>query len=235
MEELRKYYVKRLAHLTVIIGALVFSVSVFLMPILKSIFGPDHWSASWVTNILRLVIISLFYLGEKFIRKRLWKSEKPEYNIDGEWEGITTYERGYNGSANVPFEKTHKVKFKQDCLNLKIATQEGIQYVNWGSHAINLIDNETLRYAYRVKYKNGSEEGNEFPGEAIGYEEMSVVEWDKKRPKKLTGDFYHCVKGEGPWYRGTVSFERVLNNGTTTTENNNWVTNLVSFAWIVYI
>ena len=206
MNQLTEYYQKRLLILTVLIVAVVLLVPNLLVPYLIDTFGKDHWSAK-IADLLtsRFAIVCLFVAGEVVIRKWLWKFEKSEFNFDGNWEGTTTYRYVRVGKADVPFEGKHRVMFEQDCLHFAIAPQPGDAFVNWGSLAINLADKDTVQYAYWVKYRDPSK----FPDKAIGYEEMKVIERDKKKkPQALSGEFYHCAQGLEPVYSGSVIFRR---------------------------
>lgn len=207
MNQLFEYYRKRIRELTAMIFLLALLVPNYLVPYLGSKYGVEHWITIAANFLSSSAMIAVFFVvGDLVIRKWIWKLEKPQFNFDGEWEGTTTYKRVHVGSAKVPFEIKHHVKFEQDCSRFAIAPQTGVGYVNWGSLAINLADKDTVQYAYWVKYNDQKR----FPEKAIGYEEMKVIERDSKgRPQVLSGDFYHCAQGSEPVYSGNVIFRRV--------------------------
>lgn len=206
MNELHSYYKTRLIGLAIVIALASFFLPSKIFPLLASKFGDDHWVLTAIGFLAsRPAIVIYLATGEWFIRKRLWKIEKREFDFDGVWEGITTYSNAAIGHAKVPFTSEHQVRIEQDSIFLKIAPTEGNDYVNWGSLALQLVDKDTIIYAYWVKY--GLSE--KFPEEARGLEEMHVTGRDEKgRPIKMTGTFAHCPEGQEPVYSGTVEFRR---------------------------
>jgi len=211
MKELLDFYTRTLAGFAVTIAASVVLVPHVVLPFLISKLGPNHWVIS-AANLLtsRFAIVLILALGAYLIQKWLWKLKHSELNFDGEWEGETFYTHVWLGSADVPFKSKHKARIEQDCLHFMLAPTTGEQYVNWGSLAANLIDKNTIRYAYWVKYSDR----NRFPAEVIGYEEMRVIaRGSMGRPEELSGNFYHCVQESGPIYSGTVIFRRKRRQG----------------------
>lgn len=206
MKELLDFYTRTLAGFAVTIAASVVLVPHIVLPFLINKLGPDHWVIS-LANLLtsRFAIVLILGVGAYLIQKWLWKLKHSELNFDGEWEGETCYTHVWLGTTNVPFKSKHKARIEQDCLHFMLAPTTGEQYVNWGSLAANLIDKNTIRYAYWVKYSDR----NRFPAEVNGYEEMRVTERGSRgRPEELRGNFYHCVQETGPIYSGTVIFRR---------------------------
>ena len=208
MSELLNFYKKAFAFLAVSLATLAVFVPDRLIPYLETTFGSSHVlaiGATWLTS--RPAFVLFLFFGELLIRKWAWKIVHPELNFQGEWEGTTTYTNAEPSTPSTPFSANHKVKFEQDCLSFSIAPTTANSFVNWSSLAINLSDKDIIRYAYEVNYTDS----NKFPGEAIGYEEMKVIEREpgrKQRPTALTGKFYHCAMGLHPIYRGTVLFKR---------------------------
>lgn len=209
MENLLHYYNTRIAGLVGALFLWIYFVPNTLEPQLHSIFGP-HPLVGYFDYVItsRVAIVLMFAGGELLIRKWLWRLERRHFNFSGEWEGQTTYSRVWlneTGQALVPYESKHNVNMEQDCLSFQLSPTTGSEYVNWGSFAANLIDKDTIRYAYWVRYSNLER----FPPEVKGYEEMNVMRrnW-YGRPEMLTGIFYHCIQDIGPIYSGRVVFKR---------------------------
>jgi hypothetical protein len=206
MSELLKYYTARLIGLAVAIAIFVLAIDNIVIPLLKRFLGEANWISlldSALTS--RLTILIMMFSGEIFIRKVLWKLERPRLNFSGEWKGETIYKAAQIGSGQVPFSTMHKMKITQDCLSTEISPTTSESYVNWGSLALEIADGNTLRYAYWVNYSNQKN----FPDRATGYEEMKVTgRGGRGRPQEMTGEFFHCAQGIVPVYSGDVKFER---------------------------
>lgn len=205
MNELLKFYTKALLGLVSLATVWAF-LPQDLMPLLAPYFGYNQWVqmvSSFLTS--RFFIVVLLAAGEWIIRKWAWKVVHPELNFQGEWEGETTFTKVEMGSPVAPFSAKYKVRFEQDCLSFAIAPTKADAFVNWGSLAMNLVDKDTVRYAYWVNYSDPSR----FPARATGYEEMRVIQrgW-RGAPQELTGEFYHCTMGFQPVYSGNVTFKR---------------------------
>ncbi len=71
-------------------------------------------------------------------------------------------------------------------------------------------EHNKLRIFYCVNYfKELKEKG--FPEERLGYECMSIKDYDKetKKPIKMIGTFHHCVSDDGkPFFLGDVVYSR---------------------------
>jgi hypothetical protein len=206
MNELYTYYKTRLIAWAIVIALAAFLLPAKVVPLIDGWIGKEH-CGSILAGILasRPMIVLYLVVGEWFIRKRLWKIEKKEFDFDGLWKGVTTYSKVPIGYAEVPFTSEHQVRIEQNSVSLKIAPTEGNDYTNWGSLALQLVDKDTIIYAYWVKYGKS----DKFPEQARGLEEMHVTERDNKgRPVKMTGTFAHCPEGQEPVYSGTVEFWR---------------------------
>jgi hypothetical protein len=203
VRELRSYYAKRLA---------MFSVGLAVLLLILERIDPANISG-WRLILFRTLtsrpaIVIYMVLGELLIRKKLWKLEKPSLNFQGFWSGHTTYGVVQVGHSKVPFVSTHFLQINQDCLMLGIGPPTSDEHVNWGSLAQELAEGNTLRYAYWANY--GKLDPQKFPEHAKGYVEMRVTQYDgKKKPKILTGQFWHCAEGQCPVYSGTVVYSRV--------------------------
>lgn len=209
LDELLKYYKTRLSALALSVGLGIVFLEEVAFPYVVSQLGANHWFASllgYATS--RLAIVVILAAGEFVIRKYLWKIERSELDLSGNWTGITTFDKVRIGKPIKTFTTDYKVRIQQDCLSIRILPSTGSKFVNWGSLAIELADKDTLRYAYWVKYSDRSR----FPLEAVGFEEVHVTERDEKdRPVELTGRFDHCARGQTPVYSGSVKFIRSKN------------------------
>ena len=204
MNDLRNYYRTRLAGLAVAVALLAVFISEMAVPCFTD--GLLAKTVMWFTS--RPAIVVFLVLGELAVRKVLWRIERAEFDFTGKWEGETRYTTVHVGSAFVPFSVSHSVKMEQDCLSFALAPTSAKPFINWGSLALQLVDKDTLRYAYWVTYSNDSR----FPeGTVFGYEEMRVTLRDtRRRPLEITGEFFHCVQGQVPVYSGNVTFKRIV-------------------------
>lgn len=208
VETLRKYYTQRLVTLAVALAAGAVLATEVVLPWLTRTLAPDNFLidvAGFLTS--RPAFVGVMLLGELGIRKTLWRLERPQLDFSGQWEGETTYTKVRLGKVadHAPFASRHLVLIEQDALSAKLAPAPGTDFVNWGSLAFEIVDKDTVRYAYTVNYSDSTR----FPDRAIGYEEMSVTRRDRrKRPNELTGFFAHCAQGQEPVYSGTVVFRR---------------------------
>jgi len=206
MAELLRYYSTRLISLLVVIAAGVVLLDTIIEPWMATKLGSGHWLIELEKNLGgKLWPIAVLGAGAVIIRRYLWRLERPELDFSGVWEGVTRYQHIRIGTGEVPFEGRYKVRMDQDCLSIKIVPSTGESFVNWGSLALELPDQDTLRYAYWVSYSDRTK----FPEDAVGYEEMRVTARDKRnRPIEMTGNFYHCARGQTPVYSGSVKFTR---------------------------
>lgn len=202
MDELLQFYKRSLAGFTL---AVVFAV----------LFIHDaHIPNIKILQILtsRSAIVLVVAIGEITIRKWLWKIAYPELNFKGKWIGTTTYTHAELGPTEFKeFSVAHELLVRQDCLSFSIEpTTAAGSYVTWNSLAANILDRNTVCYAYAVDYRKKKDD-ERFPEEAKGYEQLKVTSRDDSRrglPMELTGQFFHCAMGQRPLYRGTVNFTR---------------------------
>lgn len=174
-------------------------------------YGANSWAVVGAKNLLSFgAVAALFLFAERAYRTHLWKLVYPELDFSGVWKGSTTYERRQipvNGATAefVPFEAPNDVLLKQDCFSISVLpTVSPTQTGSWRSLVAGLGEGPSVRYAYLVDY--GGKEG--FPHEAIGYETLSVVGPEEgSRPRRLSGSFSHCARGQAPVYSGSVAFE----------------------------
>lgn len=213
MTTLSQYYTTRFTQLAIVMALAAVLVPNVLLPFIKSRCGDDSVfvaAANALTS--RVAFVVVMAAGEVLIRKIGWKLENREFDFAGDWTGTSTYTHVHVGTGNVPFDSTHDVRIEQDALTFRLAPAPGSVYVNWNSLALELVDKDTIRYAYRVRYSAR----DRFPEKANGYEEMRVTKRDQKnRPVELTGEFAHCAEGQVPVYSGTVKFMR-------TTRSDKW-------------
>lgn len=171
--------------------------------------------------------------SEKLVRQSLWKIAYPELDFQGTWQGHTEYcfqylEHQENSDTKfIPFKKHHDIRFKQDCLSVRVDYDETEAFHGWNSTVATIFHNNGtpgLRYAYEVQYKQGIDKDEKLPVSSKGFEEILVVGTEEgKRPSKVTGSFSHSCDGPRPIYSGTVSFQRNLDE-----------TKRSVFDWLVY-
>lgn len=216
MKELRKFFATSLIGFAVAVALLAYLAPTQILPKLKDRFGEQsnwYWLASHIAS--RLGFLAIFSGGAWLLEKQIWKLCKPHMNFNGKWLGKTVYSKIYLGEASVPFSPAanHELRIEQDCFSIRVLPAESEAFVSWESLTADLLNEDTLGYAYSVDYKNKPN----FPPQAIGYEELKVVErgWFG-RPKVLSGKFAHCPYfDQTPLYAGTVRFERVRRSTIT--------------------
>lgn len=199
-----RYYRVALARVAWIIALVAVGVGALLLQI-------D--GARWLTSLLSVGVVAAVFLGcERLVRIHLWRYAYPHFDFSGKWVGATNYkpvpetpgsDRGGDG-----FTVHHEIVFAQDCLGIEVIPSDGKAYEGgWNSLVCSLTHGGCIEYAYEVNY-DGSPR---FPIDALGYERLKVIDSQTSdgRPTRLTGNFYHCVRGKWPVYNGTVRFERV--------------------------
>jgi hypothetical protein len=226
MTTLRAFYTTSLATLATLIAAFTIFVTSHI-PLVQAKFG-DGKLGDDIVKCLKLLVSStvlgvIFSFGAWVVRTRLWKWRYARSNVSGAWYGITTYDRLVSGAstAPLPHRSVHPVEIVQDCCSIEIGRRDADDYAAWHSVACNLVERESslvLEFAYTVSYKNENEKPPRFPPHAIGFEEMSIVQYASrfKRwplsvlevPIRMSGTFAHCVDGDGPRYAGTTVFVR---------------------------
>lgn len=207
MEELHKYFTKRIVYLGVLVVLSALAIEKFLVPYIAGHFVENHAllvGLKYLTS--KPSIVFIFTLGIYLIKEKLWKVEMRQYDFSGGWTGVTKFQDVVVGAKIQPFTTTYDINIQQDCLSIKILPSTGESFVNWGSLALDMPDRDTLRYAYWVIYTDR----NRFPPKAIGYEEIKVTKRDERgRPIALTGVFYHCAQGQEPVYNGEIAFTKI--------------------------
>ena len=201
---------------------------VWALSILAGLLLAYLWSLAPDSFINRLlapltsaaVVGGIFLFSEKVVRQSLWKIAYPELDFQGTWQGHTEYCCQYldsqdsSESKTVPFKKYHNIRFKQDCLSIRVDYDETDAFHGWNSTVATIFYEKGipgLRYAYEVKYKQGTAKDEKLPVSSKGFEEILVVNSKEgKRPAKVTGSFSHSCDGPKPIYSGTVSFQRNL-------------------------
>lgn len=203
MNELRIYYLKCLATLAVTLAVLLLMVEV------AHPLKPSVWQ---ILLLSRPTAVVYLVLGERVLRKTLWKLQKPALNFQASWRGEVTYQAGT--STEPSFVAGHMFRIEQDCLSIRIMPATPKEFVNWGPLAVEVIE-DTVRYAYWVNYGNSNLPM--FPESAKGYVEMRVTGYDdKKKPRIMTGSFWHFAqtrdpafqKEKSPVFEGTISLYR---------------------------
>lgn len=165
------------------------------------------------------VVGGVFFLFERLIRTRLWRTAYPEYDFQGAWSGYTEYciPEGVSRKEKAefqPFKIHHDIRFKQDCLSVMVDYDETEAYQGWNSTIATLFKEKGkvgLRYAYEVTYRQGESRDDRLPLTSRGLEEISVVASEVgKMPLRVTGTFAHTTDGPNPKYSGTVEFSRQI-------------------------
>lgn len=179
-----------------------------------------------------------FLFIEKLIRTRLWRIAYPEYDFQGTWIGHTEYchQDGATEKENQdfrPFKKEHLIRFKQDCLSVRVDYDETAAFQGWNSTTATLLNEKGkvgLRYAYEVIYRQGEERDKNLPNTSRGLEEIFVVHGVAgKRPQRVTGSFAHTTDGPSPRYSGTVEFNREADTSET---KPHWLESLLVKYWL---
>lgn len=224
MKELREYYHRRLIGLAVACVAYSVASQIVVEKYVAIQSGNLKIAAQVFTS--QYVIVLLMSLGELFIRKVLWRIERRDLDFSGDWFGETTFKYCSDPGVPIPGPSTYKVRFEQDCTRFQLAPTEGELMNSWGSLAIELVDKDMVRYAYWVRYADR----NRFPEEAIGFEELQVVERDwLGRPIAINGAFWHCDRSDSiPQFRGSVKFSRSKPGKASTEEGASQDLNAVS-------
>jgi hypothetical protein len=215
VDELRRYYAKRLFGLA---GLLV--VATFALDKVHTRLVKDE-APGWIlalSNLLNhhIVLVALLVAGELAIRKWLWRFEKPNLDFHGHWSGTTDYKKRWLGEeGSLPDPATHEVHIKQDCLGVTIEPTEAKAFAQWRSLVCDIVvENGTpaIAYAYEVTYSG--EDG--FPARARGYEVLRAVKKGRRgRPLRISGDFHQLVSEEKPVFSGLAAFDRTPKNGGT--------------------
>ena len=213
MDKLRIFYLRFARTYAVILAGLGMTIGEKILPFLHSQIT-DYPVIDFIIKFITSSIpFTLLYLGgEYIIRNYLWKLSffYRDLNLSGLWVGSSYYthieiEGEDKNKDNFKEENSsHLVNIYQDCLEIKIQSSTGNDFVNWGSNAANLTSDGTLKFAYEVKY--GNEKKLSKKG-ATGYEEMSIIQKNTKgHPILLSGSFSHCADGTKPIYRGKTLF-----------------------------
>ena len=217
MKKLQEFYGDWTRYLASMIGVL----AIFLVRDLVKYAGEAIFNNVIFKYIFGILISSGFFawlygIGEKLIRKKLWKLRwfKQELDFSGKWYGWSYYNSLELESGIVqkkdfqPFFSFHEAVIEQDCLSIAVASAIGQDYVRWGSITATVSDDEELQFAYTVNYQE--EKQKKFEDKATGIEKLkSVLRLPKgdKLPILLTGYFFHCVDGR-PCYKGKTTFIR---------------------------
>jgi hypothetical protein len=230
MQELRDYYGARLKAWIGVIVALAILYQTSAVPKLNNLTkgmvsagSPTHHILAVILRFLvkngsSLIVGGMYLFGEAFIRTTLWKLERPHLNFSGSWRAETTYTTVEKETTAVTakgfqsFASSHDVRIAQDCLSISIEPTARA-FASWQSIAMTILEQGGIGYAYRVSYDNSQDP--DFPPDAIGYEELSVIDsrrlkfpfW-REAPHALSGTFAHCARGAAPIFRGTVKFWR---------------------------
>ena len=202
---LRRRYIVMLRLLTVIIAT---AVALFIAQV----------GTSWPTWSRYLAAgVSLSFLAfEPLIRNLLWKCFDRRLNLDGLWEGTTTYKARVlapNSGIDAMFPNrsiSHYVWIEQYALSIRVIPTTSSDFVLWHSEAAELYDDGSLVMAYTVNYSSAEVLGEPFPNQAIGIEKMKPVAFGRfGSPITMAGEFWHCAQGMYPVYRGTVTYKRI--------------------------
>lgn len=159
-----------------------------------------------------IVFIPYFFYIDYF-NKEGWKKKFPQYDVSGEWLDTTTYMKGLDGNGwstsnriNVP----SPVRIEQTCQTVKVLPSIGDDF-EWHSLLAGWDENDNLRILYKVEYYENLQENQGYPESRTGYESMHICPNDNKRPCKMVGKFWHCIRSDGkPMYMGDVTYERQL-------------------------
>ncbi len=213
MDELRRYYAKRLFGLA---GLLV--VATFALDRVHTSLVEDDAPglALALSNLLNhhIVLVALLVAGELAIRKWLWRFEKPHLDFHGRWYGATDYKKRWlGGEGPLPDAAAHEVRIKQDCLGVTIEPTEAKVFAQWRSLVCDIVvENGTpaIAYAYEVTYSGAGG----FPARARGYEVLRAVKKGRRgRPLRISGDFNQLVSEEAPVFSGLAAFNRTPRKG----------------------
>lgn len=213
MDKLRTFYLIWTRTYVASLVGLGILIEKTVVPFLNTQLIANFWIDLAVKIVTSSTLFTLLYLGgESLIRNYIWKTKffYKKLNLEGLWVGCSYYtniEIEGEGIYKSNFQEnssTHFVNIYQDCLEIKIQSSTGNDFVNWGSNAADLTTTGTLKFAYEVKY--GNEKKLNKKG-AKGYEEMDIIQTNKKGlPILLSGIFSHCADGTKPIYRGKTLF-----------------------------
>jgi len=213
MDKLKTFYLRLVRAYAVILAGLGITIGEKILPLLHSQITNHAIVDFLIKFITSSLPFTLLYLGgEYLIRHQIWKMSffYRDLDLSGLWVGCSYYthieiEGGGKNKGNFKEDSSsHFVNIYQDCLEIKIQSSTGKDFVNWGSNAANLTSDGTLKFAYEVRY--GNEQKLSKKG-ATGYEEMSIIQKNKKgQPILLSGNFSHCADGTKPIYRGKTLF-----------------------------
>jgi hypothetical protein len=206
MNELHKYYSKRLLQLLFVV-----LTATLLLGSLHTTLVKDHASKLAVDASALLaqhaVVAALLLLGEMTIRKWLWRIEKPSLDFSGRWSGSTTYTTSWldNDSRELPGTTRHDLDIKQDCLSVAVMPTTSQAFAQWHSLICDLPQDGGISYTYEVSYKHRKS----LPSKARGYEVLNVVDKDTQgRPQHIAGEFHHLVSSDKPVFSGLAEFTR---------------------------
>lgn len=159
------------------------------------------------------ITIGMYFGILKYVNEKGWKRKYPQYDIDGEWDDITTYTRELCGSGWKDLNRDgvpSPVHIKQTCQSIKIESSVGEDF-EWHSLLADWDDSNSIRIFYIVEYyANLQTKG--YPERRMGYEYMTVDRRSvapNKKPTKLVGKFWHCLADDGkPMYKGDATYTR---------------------------
>ena len=113
------------------------SIAIGVLVALGWQLAPDtFWSSLIATLTSAAAVGGAFLFIEKKIRVGLWRIAYPEFDFLGTWSGGTQYVHQLvrdpgDRLAFTPFDKSHKIRFKQDCLNVAVDYDATEDFHGW--------------------------------------------------------------------------------------------------------